>query len=704
MASRAAVAPSFQTPRRHPIPEKPEVETPSSQESNYFMSDDEFFSADESSTNVRTATSRNARRPPTGPSRPARTPREPRRGPRTPQSRGHDNTRNNFPRDVQPNSTSQRNLPPREIPTHLTSTERPSPYIDQHRKNPQNYVSGRAPRVQGRGGFKDNRNRRMPQEPMKEEKFDENYMVQFRGNEGTRYPKPLVVGLDGSPLPTRRGRGHGGKPKLKQYMLEQAQEQFGVEGDHHLPRRYSRGSSVDSFPHANFDRSSTPSIVATSVDSFPFTPTKPNFSRFNSPRPGQVLSDNSTDEDEGKTWYNDERSPWRSNDRISRPNPCPIKVEGIEVIELTDSDEEEHIVLDDIAREAAESAALENLKKEFGLDDQSDDYDQYDVTESLAGDLAELDLVDEKFDSQTNTHQSFETFRFLLQYEITRVALAVGLSSEESATRIPAVVEGLSQEFRSAKTRKELWTVMTSFARQISNGKPFVMPEPLTDEIWLLINGNTPWSNEIKLSATATLSHRSDKFNLAINLNPPNTKGGGNIFAQRFGSDRFLCLKISSNFFKSKPRYRGFSEAGLRAETARWLDQKELSLLNRRWRCFFVKSETKKNRHRKEDEFEFGPELLNPDRAKGVSDSYFLAYFFAESGVGLGDEACYRTKDQLGFIKEIKSGRDEMIRSEMTRDDLIRWHMPLEKLMDADFAKTWDRIRLGMYNFPNRNV
>ncbi|KAI5813517.1 RNA dependent RNA polymerase-domain-containing protein [Pyronema omphalodes] len=694
MASRAAVASLFRTPYGHPIPEQPEVQAPSDQASDYFMSDDEFFSADESSANVQTSTPRNARRPPTGPSRPARTPREPRRGRRNSQPPERDNARNNFSGDVRPSSTFQRNSSPREIQTHLISTERPSPYIGQHERSTPNY-SGRGPRAQGRGGYKDDRNRRMSQGAIKEERLDENYTVQFRGNERTRHPKPLVVGLDGSSMPTRRRRGPGGKPQPQKNMPEQKQEQFQGGGCYSPPQRGSREGSVDSFSHSIFDRTSTPSTVATSVDSFPVKPTKPNFLGLNSPRPGQTLSDDSTDEDEGKTWYNDKKASGGFKNQISRPTTSSVDLGGVEVIELTDSDEEEHIVLDDISREAAESAALENLRKEFGLDDHSDDYDQYDVTESLAGDLENLGLLDEKFSNQANNRQSFENFRFLLQYEITRVALAVGLSPEESATRIPAVVEELSEEFRSAKDRKELWTVMISFARQISNGKPFVMPEPLTDEIWLLINGNTPWSNEIKLSATAKLSIRSDKFHLAINLNPPNTTGGGNIFAQRFGSDRFLCLRISTDFFKSKPRWRGLSESELRAHTARWLDQKELSLLNRRWRCFFIKTETKKNRHIKEDEFQFGPELLNPDRAKGVSDSYFLVYYFAESGVGLG-EVCYRTKDQLGFVKEIRSGRDEMIRSEMTRDDLIRWHMPFEKLMDADFSKTWDRIRLGL--------
>jgi hypothetical protein len=185
--------------------------------------------------------------------------------------------------------------------------------------------------------------------------------------------------------------------------------------------------------------------------------------------------------------------------------------------------------------EADEEALLEHLREEaerermISIFDNPPPEDQYDVSDALAHEMAKLDLDSVLAEaSQSETRRLFETFKYLLQYEVTRVSLALGLSPEECETRVPIIAENCGQAFHNARTRKELWDAMKLFAQQLSTGKP--MPEPLPDDVWLTLNGSTSWSNAVELTGVASLDQKAKGFNLNIRLNPPSIKGKGHKF------------------------------------------------------------------------------------------------------------------------------------------------------------------------------
>ncbi|KAF8536669.1 RNA dependent RNA polymerase-domain-containing protein [Trichophaea hybrida] len=234
---------------------------------------------------------------------------------------------------------------------------------------------------------------------------------------------------------------------------------------------------------------------------------------------------------------------------------------------------------------------------------------------------------------------------------------------------------------------------MKLFRQQLLTEKP--MPAPLSEEVWLMLNGPTPWTNDIELTGTGSFNQKAKEFKLDIRLNPPSIKGKGNKFAYRFGSDRFLTIKIPTTSFRVKPKDGGPVETEIRSQMVRWLVANEIRLLSRCWRCFFIKTRSQKKR-KETDREDTSPEALNPEKTgASTSEGFLWAYFFAESGIGLG-EPSYLEKEQLGFLKDPTTSRDEMIRTDMSRDDLIRWHMPLDKHMNSTFSKIWSRISLGL--------
>ena len=340
-------------------------------------------------------------------------------------------------------------------------------------------------------------------------------------------------------------------------------------------------------------------------------------------------------------------------------------------------------------------AALRSLRQEFDGDLHcepaaannsstavGDEYDWPDSgSESLACEMERLTI------DPSALSRPFATFKFLLQYEVTRVSLALGLTPEDCESRVPMVAEQFSLAFLKARSKQELWDTMKLFSQQLAGNdavkKSF--PEPPSDRCWLLLNNakHHCWENGLELGGSLSPLTKAGRFNPRILLNPPSLGGTGHKFAHRFGSDRFMTLRIPI-------RKRGRSESDVQEPIVRWLVNEKLRLINREWACFSIKTDSK--RRKKDVREAVGIDAMNPDKRRlSDKEDFLLAFFFAERGVGLG-EPSYLVQERLGFLRDVGA---ELIRAEMSRDDLIRWHMPIEKHMGSPFAKIWSRIALG---------
>lgn len=282
----------------------------------------------------------------------------------------------------------------------------------------------------------------------------------------------------------------------------------------------------------------------------------------------------------------------------------------------------------------------------------SDD-DTFSITESLENGMAELTMGPPA--------RPFRTFQYIFQWEVTRFSLALGISLEDLEAKVPGLAEPFAEDLHNATSFGQYWKVMKDYARHlIPAGKKMPTLGLLPLNVWQMFK-DKGWSNGFELSGRATFIPDSD--HLEIVLNPPSLGWRSTRFAARFGSDRFLTLRVPS----------GQGAQAKREQIVEGLVRKELKLINRTWRCFYVRDGGKKAKDNPKDK-----------------ETYLLAYFFAESGIGLGTVS-YRAREQLGFIED-----EKLVRGEMTRDDLIRWHMPMEQQLDKDFSKIWSRISLSL--------
>jgi len=690
-------------------------------EDRSFVSADEFFSAEEDTPPI-------SRRPENRPSGSTRSPAPPSRqdincssyptGPRNGRGGRSGGGHRGSPRAA---ARASRARPPLERTIHNCSIDRqdrPIPYVPlehqsapsrpHHRAPPPPAQTGspvgqqttRKPEPRTKGKHKVTESRSRVREGFADVLQDEQWNQQVGIGDASDFSTPVTKfqkrkGKDSQTQPADAcGVERSQTPRIEKPPQQLRNTRQSGTGRGSKPNRYhstdTPQASQQSSRESSFNRQSSfgvsPSTAPTSAQSS-FSHPEPSPSR---PKCHKTItgsgyySDVSTEPDEGP-----ERLEAMS--RLPRSEIYPAAARP--------SQKAAGVVVEESNMEADEEALLEHLREEAERErlmnsfDELPSEDQYDVSDALAHEMAKLDLDSVLAEaSQSETRRPFETFKYLLQHEVTRVSLALGLSPEECETRVPIIAENCGQAFHNAQTRKELWDAMKLFAQQLSTGKP--MPEPLPDDVWLTLNGSTSWSNVVELTGVASLDLKAKGFNLNIRLNPPSIKGKGHKFAYRFGSDRFLTLKISTNSFRAKQKDRSVEEE-IRSQMARWLMVKELRLINRCWRCFYVKGGNKKKR-KEADQEDTSPESLNPEKTGASTTENFLwAYFFAESGIGLG-EPSYRVQGQLGFLNDAKTGQDEMIRTEMSRDDLIRWHMPIDKHMDNTFAKIWSRISLGI--------
>jgi hypothetical protein len=256
------------------------------------------------------------------------------------------------------------------------------------------------------------------------------------------------------------------------------------------------------------------------------------------------------------------------------------------------------------------------------------------------------------------------TLPFAVQWEATRVALDRKIQSNSA---ICAYLNGFCDDLFNAEEYNDVWKTLTRFSEAAK------LLERTSEAIWTSLKHKPGWLDSTYLTGSVHFGTRKmgseSKTPPQITLNPL-LRARGNRFFNRFGSDRFLHLRLPS--FQ---KLSNDDSEKARARITDWLVEEELELLNRRWKCFFIK-------HPK-------------DSAKNSTvKSFDQAVFFATEGVGIGENLDEQELKALGFIND-----NRKLRHKMSARDLLEWHIPLQgKNLKETVSKFWSRISLGWYS------
>ena len=167
--------------------------------------------------------------------------------------------------------------------------------------------------------------------------------------------------------------------------------------------------------------------------------------------------------------------------------------------------------------------------------------------------------------------QAIHTFKYFIHYEVSRICLSLGVSLEDAEIR--GIAETFAFDLHEAPSQAIFWDVLTEFGRQISrNVTNNTILDPIPQEVWNALNhiDAKGWPKEIELSGLVSFGKLR---NLEFTLNPPRHRPVMNKFAHRFGSDRFLMLRLPLLPFKEE------EEGGPRSNIVRWLVDTEISLI-----------------------------------------------------------------------------------------------------------------------------
>lgn len=290
-----------------------------------------------------------------------------------------------------------------------------------------------------------------------------------------------------------------------------------------------------------------------------------------------------------------------------------------------------------------------------------------------------------------STTHPLPTLHFAVQYEATRVALNKGLTSD---SLICAHLHGYCDDLYEAKDYPDVWRTLTRFSEAAT------ALERTNESVWRSFKDERGWSDNIYMSGkvhfgefrqvhgSAIKDGRSSQARilseppLIITLNPL-TRTTGNRFFNRFGSDRFLTLRLppltSNQGLPNNPLHPKQAQERI----VDWLSDEDIVLMNRTWKCFYIKNGVSKRK---------------PSKDKPAITEYFSqAMFFATKGVGIGDSLNDREMEALGFKNSYKK-----LRQEMSVGDFLKWHIPLEGNLEMTVPKFWSRISLGQYYHISR--
>ena len=290
------------------------------------------------------------------------------------------------------------------------------------------------------------------------------------------------------------------------------------------------------------------------------------------------------------------------------------------------------------------------------------------------------------------------SFPYFAQYELTRFSLAVGVPIDECGELMASVAGEYDERFCGAQDNSEFMETVTAYIEDLADHVPTLrvedVPLPMSDQVWGSLKETGEWPKQMELSGTATFSEASEKVDFDLQLESLSCGSKTARFSYRFGTDRFLQMRLPSiprderqlpvNFRKQK-----LTPKDVEKQTIDWLVDAKLELLGRQWRCFYVRNDATKRRDK--------------DTGTTKTESFLVALFFAERGVGIGSDVDAE-RELIGLEKAAEQG---ISTQEMTREQLISWHMPIHTQVDTMaqtdsdakrggiFAKLWSRITLG---------
>lgn len=256
-----------------------------------------------------------------------------------------------------------------------------------------------------------------------------------------------------------------------------------------------------------------------------------------------------------------------------------------------------------------------------------------------------------------------ETLPFQIQFEATRVALSNGALANNQ--EISALLSSYCDRLYDAGTYTEVLDILREYS-------PHSVLERSAESTWTEFRGHKGWTDNLYMTGrvyTNTIKPQpSDRVSFDIELSPLSRSKGCRFF-NRFGSDRFLTLRLPS--FSN----RNMSRQLLEDRLVDWLVDEEIELLNRSWRCFYLREGKSKKKKA-------------PDDKTYTTESFIQAVFFAVKGAGIGEDE--EEMVRLGF-----RGLDKKLRGEMSVGDLLNWHVPTKNNEGMTVPKFWSRISLG---------
>ncbi|KAE8374230.1 RNA dependent RNA polymerase-domain-containing protein [Aspergillus bertholletiae] len=242
------------------------------------------------------------------------------------------------------------------------------------------------------------------------------------------------------------------------------------------------------------------------------------------------------------------------------------------------------------------------------------------------------------------------------RYELERIGRAWNISSDRM----------LAGKKISFKTRDEFWEWIKGHNQR--NRKP--LPEKPTNKAWDFAIGSfktDKHSEAVVLTGDLEWCKESEPGIFKLNLNPLKAERTCR-FHRRFGSDRFLSLKIPA---PSRPprHFSLLSDPSLSQEAiALWLTQNVHRCLGRIWKPFFVE-EVKQKR-------------------KANAEPKFRVDFFAIDGVDF---------DKSSHAPPIPPAKQtSKNHTLMSLDSLFDWHMPRVDNIGQKNCKLFQRISLGL--------
>lgn len=316
--------------------------------------------------------------------------------------------------------------------------------------------------------------------------------------------------------------------------------------------------------------------------------------------------------------------------------------------------------LQESSRLPAVSTANNNQYLHAILDADADTYEDSDFDDLLQG--PDFEQMMKKMD-KLSIYRFNQELPFWAQYEATRVALhcKISLSNQEISGAFEEYMDELLMAYK-ATDHRSWYRTLAEFCCRHSCSLPRLR---MSSAMWTTLQrGNWPQDKGISVSLTGIVkfnsSHDAKSSLFTILLNPLDTMRG-NRFWRKFGSDRFLTLKLptvpreESLPTKTPFRYKRlctpdkFNEAIIDF----LMQEPGIELLGRVWKCFFIR---------------------DPRERKQKSNSGlgpFQAILFAVSGEGI--------QENFGV------------------EDLLHWHIPfVPQNLETRVPKLWSRISLGL--------